>query len=577
LVAVEPRLRGVVFAGAAGSGKSALARGLHALLPEQPCVELPLGADAEALLGGLDVEATLRSARRVVRPGLLARADGGILSVDAFNLLPESASNTLLAALETGAVAVERDGLSLRAAARFTLVSGFDPAEGPPRAHLLDRIGLIVTLPATGSAALRAEVTRRHLQPDWANWDEETASLRSLIALARASLAEVRIGIDQVQELVSAAIAFGVQGQRADSFAVMAARASAALGLRDCVERTDLETAVRLVILPRATRRPEAPPPEAPPQQDASPAAEPPPSESSGEPEDAAAQAAPEAVEELFQALAIELPDALDSLPFGSSRRGRAGSRGAVAAKRGRHVGSVPGELRNERVDVVATLRAAARWQRIRPRGTRRVEVRAEDFRVRHYRAKAGSLFLFAVDASGSMALHRMREAKGAVHALLEQAYVHRDQVALLGFRGTTAELLLPPTASVELVRRQVDLLRTGGGTPIAAALLASLEVAQRARRRGLSNVVLVLLTDGRANVGLRAERDAVEQELQQIAQQVDAARVLSLVIDTQRSYLAQGQAKKLAQWLGGQYLYLPGASGKAIAAAARASRCDRS
>jgi magnesium chelatase subunit D len=179
---------------------------------------------------------------------------------------------------------------------------------------------------------------------------------------------------------------------------------------------------------------------------------------------------------------------------------------------------------------------------------------------------------VFAVDASGSMALNRMRQAKGAVHALLAQAYVNRDRVALLSFRGDAAELLLPPTGSVELLRRAVDQIPTGGGTPIAAALVRCLEVAMQARRRGIRNIVLVLLTDARANVGLRAERAGVEAELKVIAAGVAAAGVRSLVIDTQRNFLSQGNAQRLAAALQGQYLYLPGASGGAIAAAATAA-----
>ena len=196
--------------------------------------------------------------------------------------------------------------------------------------------------------------------------------------------------------------------------------------------------------------------------------------------------------------------------------------------------------------------------------------VRAEDLRVKRFRDKAGALFLFAVDASGSMALNRMRQAKGAVHALLERAYVNRDRVALMSFRGQGAELLLPPTGSVELLRRAVDQIPTGGGTPLAATIVAALDVAQQARRRGLQNVVLVLLTDARANVGLKADRAGVEDELRQVAMAAAATGLKSLVIDTQRSYLSQGSAQRLASWLGGQYLYLPGADGSAIAAAAR-------
>lgn len=572
LLAVEPRLRGVAFAGPAGSGKSALLHGLAALLPGLPFEMLPLGSDEEALLGGLDLEATLARGARVVRHGLLARADGGLLAAEDCNLLPEGTVNLLLGALDAGEVRIEREGLSLRSACRLRLVATFDPAEGPPRAHLLDRIGLIVPLPRLAPAGARSEIVRRHLSPAADLWEEDLAVLREVVAVARTSLGDIRLSEPQARELAAAAVALGVQGHRADLFAQLTARASAALALRDAVQREDLELAVRLVLVPRATQQPTAPPTDPP-------ATETPPQSSQDTPDtppdpptEPPADGDVELTEEVLAALAIDLPDVLATLPFRSARGGRSGSRGSTDGTRGRHVTSVPGTPREGRLDVIATLRAAARWQRLRPRGARRVAIRAEDLRIKRFRDKAGALFLFAVDASGSMALNRMRQAKGAVHALLEKAYVNRDRVALMSFRGQGAELLLPPTGSVELLRRAVDQIPTGGGTPLAATLVAALEVAQQARRRGLHNVVLVLLTDARANVGLKADRAGVEDELRQLALLTAASGLRALVIDTQRSYLSQGSAQKLAAWLGGQYLYLPGASGATIAAAAQSA-----
>lgn len=567
LLAVEPRLRGVALAGPAGSGKSALMQGLRELLPDLPFVELPLGADDEALAGGLDVDATLRLGRRTLRPGLLTRAHDGVLALDGLNLLPEAAANTLLGTLEDGELRVEREGLSLRTPARFRMVAAWDPAEGPPRAHLLDRIGLVVPMPSIGQAAARSEIVRRHFAPDHANWRDELDLLRSLLDAARAALPEVRISAAQQRELSRAALALGVPGHRADVFAVMAARAAAALGLREDVEREDLELAMRLVLLPRATQRP-APPADAPPED--APAQ---PSPEEGASSETSDDTPRELEDEVLQAVAVDLPDVLDTLPFAASRRAAAGSRGSTVATRGRQVGHRPTESpRGQRIDVLATLRTAARWQRLRPRGRRAVEIRASDLRIRRYRSKAGALFLFAVDTSGSMALNRMREAKGAIHALLAQAYVNRDRVALMSFRGSDAELLLPPTGSVELLRRAVDQLPTGGGTPVAAALLGALQVAEQARRRGLQNVVLVLLTDGRANVGVRSPRSGVDAELREVAAGIARAGLHCLVVDTQRNFTSQGSAARLAQWLGGKYLYLPGAGGAAIAAAARAA-----
>lgn len=589
LLAVEPRLRGIAVGAPAGAGKSSLARGMRDLLcsgeRSVPFVELPLGVDEAGLLGGLDIEATLRAGRRVARAGALARADGGILYADQVNLLPDAIINPLIAAIDTGEVRLEREGLSVQSPARFVFLGSYDPAEGLPRRHLLDRLGLLLVLPRAMNEYARAEVVRRNLGRATAQtldaYADELDLLRGLVQAAREQLPQVRIDDEQIEQLVAMAAICGVEGHRADAFAVYAACAAAALGLRDHVEQEDLELAARLVILPRATRLP--PPPEPPPDEEPPP---PPPPDADNDTSDAPPEPPSDdeltiPPEQVLSALAAELPVELEQLPFRALRCGKTGSRGTVAGKRGRHIRSIPGDPRRGRIDVSATLRAAAPFQTLRrtqtgaSAGRDRVQLRGDDLRIRQYRSKAGALFLFAVDASGSMALHRMRQAKGAVHALLQQAYVHRDRVALLAFRGQSAELLLPPSQSVELARRALDLLPTGGGTPLAAALLAAIEVAQQARARGIMQTVLVLLTDGRANVGLRAGREGVAEELQTIGRAVVAAGIQTIVVDTQRTYLSRGEARKLAEWLAGEYVYLPNAQGEQIAALA-ADRLER-
>jgi magnesium chelatase subunit D len=199
-----------------------------------------------------------------------------------------------------------------------------------------------------------------------------------------------------------------------------------------------------------------------------------------------------------------------------------------------------------------------------------------DDLHIKKFRSKAGTLFCFVVDASGSMALHRMRQAKGAVNTLLQQAYVHRDQVALLAFRGESAELLLPPSQSVELAKRALDVLPTGGGTPLAAALLAAYNVAEQASSRGIHRTTVVLITDGRPNVPLRPDPEASKQqrldqardEVQRLAGKLRAAGIGAVVIDTQRSFVSRGEAQQLAAWLGGRYVYLPQGRGDQIAQA---------
>jgi magnesium chelatase subunit D len=608
LLAVEPRLQGVALVAAAGTGKSSLARGMRLLHDaETPYVEIPPGIDVENLLGGLNLEATLRRGSVVMQPGVLARAHGGVAYVDGLNLLTDASANLLLAALEEGEVRVEREGISLNYPARFSLISSYDPAEGPPRRHLLDRIGLIAPLPGAFDARDRTAVIRRNLLSITNVWDEDQRFLQGLVQTAREQMPQVAISDAQVAQLTTTALLYGVEGHRVDLFAARAACAAAALELRDEVNEEDLALAARLAILPRATQIPTPPPADAAPPP-------PPPEPEATEPESTAEEgesALPEQLlpppEQILEALASQLPADLEELPFHHLRRGRSGSRGSTEGKRGRHVRSIPGDPRRARIDVVATLRAAAPWQQVRagklvgvnghgPNGAGpqaangkvngagtpllklaavkpengRVKLQLSDVRVKQYRSKAGALFCFAVDASGSMALHRMRQAKGAVHALLEKAYVNRDRVALIAFRGEQAELLMPPTQSVELARRALDLLPTGGGTPLASALLLADDVARQARQRGIMQMVLVLLTDGRANVGLHANGGSaaaeVQAELQKLGRYIADSNLHVMVVDTQRSYLSRGEAQQLAEWLGAEYAYLPNASGAEIA-----------
>lgn len=573
LLAVEPQLRGVVLAATAGTGKSSLARGIQPLMEDEtPFVELPTSVDVENLLGGLNLDATLRQGQLVMQPGVLARADGGIIYIDGLNLLTDSSANLLLSVLDQGEVRVEREGISLRSAARFRLIASYDPAEGVPRQHLLDRVGLIVPLPGLLDVAQRTAVIQNNLRASAEMWDDEREFAIGLVKTAREQLPTVQISDVQLRMLSVTALQYGVQGHRVDLFAARAARAAAALNLREVVEDEDLQLAARLVILPRATRIPETPPENAPP-----PPPPPPPPETadSDSNEEEGETQLPEQLlpppEQILEALESALPETLEELPFQMVRRGRAGSRGSTEGKRGRHIRSVPGDPRRHRIDIVATLRTAAPWQPYRRANQagdgqqRNVYLEGSDIRVKQYRSKAGALFCFAVDASGSMALHRMRQAKGAVHALLQQAYVNRDRIALIAFRGNQAELLMPPTQSVELAKRALDVLPTGGGTPLASALLLADDVAQQAASRGIFQTVLVLLTDGRANIPLR-EGENAQEELQKIGRYIAEASIQVIVVDTKRNYLSRGEAKTLADWLGAEYAYLPNASGEQIA-----------
>ncbi|MBX0326171.1 magnesium chelatase ATPase subunit D [Oscillochloris sp. ZM17-4] len=623
LLAVDPGLGGTVIAAGVGTGKSTLARsfarlaGAATLDTPPPFVELPVGVTEDRLLGGLDLEATLSRGERVHRSGLLARANGGILYADGVNLLDDSTINHLLSSLDSGVVRVEREGLSMVELSRFALIATYDPAEGPPRRHLLDRVGLIVAPIGQSPARARAEVVRRNLDADAIArmrvraraaaeadnpYDDEEALLAATVLAAREALPTVQISDAQVLQISQSALALGVEGHRADIFAVRAALASAALAGRDEVGDEDMERAVRFVLVPRATRAPEfedeaqpEQPQQPPPQQEEQPP--PPRDEEQQDDEEQEEQPPPPPEEDLsvedlvLSALDAEVPPDVLTTPFSIRRGGRSGSRGNTSGNRGRHIRSIPGLPGQGRLDVVATLRAAAPWQSSRKaEDVRRVEsgrralsharasirLRADDLHIKKFRSKAGTLFCFVVDASGSMALHRMRQAKGAVNALLQQAYVHRDHVALLAFRGDRADLLLPPSQSVELAKRALDVLPTGGGTPLAAALLSAYQVAEQARARGIHRTTLVLITDGRPNVPLQPEPGQSKDErmaqarteVQTLCGRLKAAGIGAVVIDTQRSYVSRGEAQQLAAWIGGRYVYLPQGRADQIAGA---------
>lgn len=583
LLAVNPALAGVAMAAPVGSGKSTLARAFAALMPgDVPFVELPLNATEDRLIGGLDLEATLATGQRVIERGLLARADGGVLYVDGLNLLDGSCVAHLLETMAGGAVRIEREGLSARHRARFALIGTYDASDGEVRRSLLDRLGLIVPFTAQADARLRAEVVRANSAD--ADAADEIAVLRDVIAAARALMPRVAIRDEQVEALVQAALALGVEGNRADVFAVQAALAKAALDGRAEVDDDDLKLAMRLTLLPRATRTPQPPAEEQPPQQDRS---------TEGRNDDAPSDAeegksdapAEQRIEELLLSGAeAELPADILTLPFTLQRRGASGGRGATLNnRRGRFVGAVEGSPRGRRIAVLPTLIAAAPWQSTRaserpassanPAAARgRLELRPGDIRVKRFRDKAGMLYVFVVDASGSMALNRMREAKGAAIRLLQEAYVHRDQVALIAFRGQDAQVLLAPSQSVERAKRELDVLPTGGGTPLAAALLAAWETARQARGRGITQATLVMMTDGRANVAWTALGDAqpgkdeIRRELEALSALLRADGVQAVVIDTQANYLSRGEAPRLAQWLAGRYVYLPNAKAAQIA-----------
>lgn len=567
LFAVDPAgLGGVVLKALPGPVREHWLALLRAWLPEgAPWRRIPLHVTDGRLLGGLDLTATLRTGRPVAERGLLCESDGGVVLLPMAERLASGTAGRLAAVLDSGEVAVERDGFALRSPARLGVVlldEGLADEDRPPAA-LLDRLGFHLDLtPISRRAAV------------------EPAFGAQEVAEARTRLPAVREEPGVVEALCGVAAALGVASLRAPLLALHAARASAALAGRGTVAEDDVALAARLVLAPRATVLP-APPDQAPPEPP-----QPPPPEQQNEQEAGEDQTVPDkpledVVLEAAQAaipagLLAALMQAGGALTRSRAQTGRAGQL-RQGSLRGRPAGVRSGEPRaGARLNVVETLRAAAPWQGLRRRehgkpDSRRVQVRSEDFRVTRFKERSQTTTVFLVDASGSSALHRLAEAKGAVELLLADCYVRRDRVALIAFRGREAELLLPPTRSLVRAKRSLAGLPGGGGTPLAAGLDAAGQLTETLRRRG-ETPTLVLLTDGRANIA----RDGTPGREQAAREALDTARRLrgtglrTLLVDT--SPQPRASAAELAQALGARYLPLPHADARALGRAVRAA-----
>ena len=565
-LAVDPAgLGGVRLRARPGPARDAWLAALRAALPrEWPWHRLPPHIDDEALFGGLDLAATLRAARPVSQRGLLARCDRGVLVVPMAERVDPALAARLAVALDAQTPRRGDGGDG----ARFGIVAldeSLDGTDDAPPAALCERLALHIDLD-DGAPQHDAPLTA----------DAATA--------ARARWQHLPCGDDALQALAEAADRLGVASPRVMLHALRAARAVAALAGHDRVEPDDLATAARWVLAARATRWPQPEPPDDTPRDATPPAqcdeADPrdeadPPSSTDADPEDTSALAE-RIVQATCAALSPGLLARLQSAAVGghSRREGRFGA-SRPGTLRGRPVGSRRGDpRRGARLHLIDTLRAAVPWQTARrreqPTSALRVQVRREDFRVHKRRQRRETTTLFVVDASGSAALHRLAEAKAAVELLLADCYVRRDRVCLLAFRGTDAELLLPPTRSLARARRCLAALPGGGGTPLAAAFDAASRLADDVVRRG-GTLVAVWLSDGRANIA----RDGAPGRTMAHGDALARARawrdrgVAALWLDT--SPQPQASAQAIASAMGARYLALPLADGERMSRAVQA------
>ena len=605
---VNPRAGGLLISGTRGTAKSVLVRAATPFTPTGQIMELPLGASEDMIFGTIDMETALQKGERQLRHGLLHRAHDTILYMDEVNLLREDILTAVLKCAGDGFFRLERDGLSFTEEVSYTPVGTMDPAEGTLRSALLDSFGMFVTMEEEGDTAQRRAIVARAIAYErdpsafCAMYRIQEEAFGAMICRARDLLPRVEAPSAILRFAAACAARAHCVGNRAELYLIEAARAIAALAGRSFVMPADVEEAAVFVLVHRMSRPQEEEQQQPPPREGNVPQQErddlpnelqePPPPQNDGdaqppqehtqenEPQDGADDPPPSEEEPCAEdedRVAAPLENVMARLSLLSmtmrAQGGKSGRRDIIQI----HTADGRGlrtELprRGARIDLAlsATLRAAAPHQHTRKRG-QTVVIRPEDVRVWVRAKRSAAHILFLVDASGSMgARERMRTVKGAILALLREAYQKRDCVGLIAFRRERAETLLPMTRSVELAERALRDLPTGGRTPLAEGLSHAHRTLRELERKGSEKTVLVLVTDGRTNT---KEGDAGVQRALRAAEEIAETAALTLVLDTERSVPRVGVAPELARRMAAQYYTLERLSAEGVLEIVRASR----
>ncbi|MGH3872103.1 MAG: magnesium chelatase subunit D family protein [Pseudonocardiaceae bacterium] len=624
LTAVHPAIGGVLVRGEKGTAKSTVVRALAVLLPsvtavpgcrfgcdpvapDPTCpdgphaaatvqttrparlVELPVGATEDRLMGSLDLQRALTEGVSAYQPGLLAAAHRGVLYVDEVNLLPDHLVDVLLDAAAMGRAHVERDGVSVSHAASFLLVGTMNPEEGELRPQLLDRFGLTVEVAASRDVETRAEVVRRRLSYEAdpagfaASWRGEDIALAARIALARSALSGVTLPDGELRRITSVCAAFEVDGMRADLVLARTALAHAAWRGAAAVSEDDVRIAARLALPHRRRRDPfDQPELDGAQLEEALRAADQPPDGPPDGPGDGGADdggadvggaGTPQTPAGMGNGAAPDQPLPTPTAPFRARLLALPGVGAGAPGRRSRARTSTGRIVRaatagGSGLHLLGTLAAAAPHQHARGRHGPGLVVHRADVRRAVRQGRESNLVLFAVDASGSMAARaRMSAVSGAVLSLLRDAYQRRDKIGLISFRGTRAQVVLPPTSAVDVAAARLRALRTGGRTPLADGLLRSARVLAAERLRDPTRrALLVVLTDGRATHG---GMDAVWAA----AGLLRRDGVASIVVDCESGPVRLGLAGRLAVALDGGCVRLEELSADAVAGVVRAAR----
>jgi magnesium chelatase subunit D len=584
-------------------------------------VELPLGATEDRVCGTIDIEQALRSGTKRFEPGLLARANRGFLYIDEVNLLEDHLVDLLLDVSTTGINNVEREGVSVRHPARFILIGSGNPEEGELRPQLLDRFGLYVEVTTEDELDRRVEIVERReaFESDAQRFQQVFAEsqddLRRRITRARKGFRSVKVERGLIRNIARVCTELKIDGHRGELTITRAARALAAFEGRRKVSDSDVRRVAVMALRHRLRR--DALEDVASVQRIEQTLnhvfGE---SRSAGAGENGGDDGLPpgarhsSAKQDPLHSAAN--PDALSGRNGNSAGKASAGPKGKVGAdapatqvsganipagreikiklprppiieaklksdrsqgdgsnrsifnqQRGRYARSVNSTRASGKIALDATLRAAASSisTNANPRDARRA-IPADALRYKLFKRKQGRLFLFAIDLSGSMALNRIHHAREVIFGLLRRSYIQRDSVAIVGFRGLTANVMLPPTKSMLRARRVLETLPMGGGTPLCAGLARALELAKRAQRNS-GEMVLMLFTDGGANVPLRAfektnrsaRRSQIENEVRRLGDELKNGAIALVVVDTQKAFGSSGDALAIAESLGATYV----------------------
>ncbi|HRK19778.1 MAG TPA: magnesium chelatase subunit D, partial [Hyphomicrobiaceae bacterium] len=570
LFAILPdQLGGISVRAPASAVRDAWISHLLATLPDSPRqIRIPLSVTAQQLDGGIDIEATLAAGRIVEQRGLIESIGSDVAVVAMAERWTGANAAHLAAAIDRSSPNTSRH---LRVIA---LDEGIEDDEIPPPA-LLERLAFRMSLPET-----RPSEPPSTLSP-------------ARIEEARELVDHVSVPDTLIEGLASCSLALGVASPRALVFALSATRAHAALNNRETATEDDVTAAAALVLAPRATQIPSQGSDDLDDQEHESEQDTeqhpPPESRDAQDPQgDTQTETGASVEDRLVEAVSAALPDALlerlaaDQYTTKAPVRDHARSGHTLrAARRGRPIGVKHGDLRHDGpIALTATIMAAVPWQKLRrrmveqatqrPSSSRRIIFRKSDLRISRFRDHVPMTTIFVVDASGSSALHRMGEAKGAVELMLSDCYVRRDRVALVSFRGKCADVLLPPTRSLTRAKRALSELAGGGTTPLASGLVAALDLTATLRRDG-DGVQLVLLTDGRSNVdraGL-CDRTTASKDAIAASRAIAAAGVSCVLIDT--SQRPHPQAAAIASAMGARYVPLPHADARDIFGTIRA------